>query len=436
MLYWAVPVVFAFIALPFVLVTGLFRLDGKVTAFVEPISEFCRLYASGALAVSFCIYLFFFDMKECRRIIRKYNRTAIESGALASGPFRNAPKNASYNRDNWAQHANMDSFSESSERNPFYNDGRQTSPKKVANTANAMRFQHCDASVSQRDELERQIDDTERAVREALSGSRRWKDVWPQVRATRESLREAKKMSPDDWELVQPRFQCFESLMLDVERQAGEFRQRQADVSRASANHVDQIVDRAESGRPVGSTVDNMLGPAELLADACIAAVTLGLLSTPAHEPDQRKQELLFWSQKLREAWDQLKQNKTEMRGSDKSEVYKKLLGVQADLDAAWQEWRSAKQQRRESSRAEWRTQAEEQIGVLESRIESLSRVAEQKEEHLSVLEARRDGASNDHYRERVEQWIEQETTALQSIRAKIDRLTKRLEDKRERLDQ
>jgi len=161
----------------------------------------------------------------------------------------------------------------------------------------------------------------------------------------------------------------------------------------------------------------------------------------PGPEIDETKEMLLHCSEKLREGWDLLSEHKVEMLGRHKKEAFDALSDAQTKLNAAWERWREAKDRAWEAFREQKREKREAfedrvraNIEKLQERLDKLSGVLHHKESHLDELRDKQASAWSDDFRDRVEGWIDEEESAIQDIRAKIDQIEEWLEEERSKL--
>jgi hypothetical protein len=215
--------------------------------------------------------------------------------------------------------------------------------------------------------------------------------------------------------------------------------------ARKSGQYKDEIVSKAHSARPLSewenSIADMFIAPIRVVVEA----VTLGLLS---QQVDERKEELQACSKNMKAAWDLLEKYKDGMLGKDKHEAFTTLREVQNSLDSAWEAWKRSNQQLYESKheayqarkqaglerRAAFEDRVNANIGKLEDRLQRLRDVLDHKEGHLDELRNQRDMAWSDSFRDRVEGWINEEETAIDDIRRKIDEIESWIEEEKTKL--
>lgn len=122
------------------------------------------------------------------------------------------------------------------------------------------------------------------------------------------------------------------------------------------------------------------------------------------------------------------------MLGRDKKEAFEALKQAQELLDAAWDRWKSARQDTWEARREAWEERVQRNITNLKERLERLYGVLAHKEAHLEELQEKRDSAWSDDFRERVEGWVDEEEENIRSISEKIENIETWLEEERSKI--
>jgi len=218
------------------------------------------------------------------------------------------------------------------------------------------------------------------------------------------------------------------------ERQAEERKEweRKAESSTQLRN---RILRQGEHGRPPNAfesgIADMILGPITALAELYVDLITLGQLRV---QIDEKKEELKHYSDELRKAWNLFNDNKDDMLGKDKQEVFKTLREIQDQLEAAWDEWKKSNGRYHEAQQSSFRERIHSSIEKLESRLENLYGILAKRESHLSKLEEKRDTAWNDDFRERVEGWIDEEESRIRDIKNQIDQVEGWRDEQRSKL--
>ncbi len=281
-------------------------------------------------------------------------------------------------------------------------------------------------SVRQTEEIFERLDKLESDIENAKDGQLSWQEVWGSIKELGILFKETRFTSKVDRETAQKNFNNLVNAVKELQEQV---KQEKEERARVSAERKDEILECAESGKPPFMSNDEVL-----------SILTLGISEMISNfvqageELDEKKEQLQYWSEKVREAWELFKDHKEELLGRDKQEIFNKLREMQEELDQAWEEWKSSKQQYHDAKREAWEERVRENIEKLETRLEKLNEVLAHKEEHLTELEQKRDDAWNDDFRERVEGWIEEEERAIEEIKEKIDQIERWLEEERDKL--
>ena len=256
-----------------------------------------------------------------------------------------------------------------------------------------------------------------------LQGSK-WssQEAWEQVKITQAAFDETRFPTLQE---RQDAWRKFQELIRRIrERQANE-----------SGRLKDEIVRLADLATPKEWWIETLLtlGLAELLR--------IAFDSLPG--PDIVKSDLQNCSRNLKKAKEFYRENKREVLNQDRLVALEALKNCQDKLDSAWSEYKQGmrrayelrQEERRDKIRANIKKNREkverlenalsrkhENLEKNRRRAERLERLIERKNEHLDQLYDRLGSAWTDSYRERVEEWIEEQKTTIEEITEKLER--------------
>ncbi len=233
-------------------------------------------------------------------------------------------------------------------------------------------------------------------------------------------------------------------------RERGEKRRRESQRTREewsqkgeiSEKHKVEIISHAQAGRPPSGLEEMLAGTVLLPFEVVTKAVTLGHGSILPEHRDQ----LRYWSQRIREAWDLFKDYKEEMLGRDRKETFEKLKEEQAACDSAWERLREARgearearerareakergRQARERERELGRRRHEEWRARMEARIDRLNSVIEGGEAYIARLRAEIEDLEDKIRNAWNEQWADRAQERVEEKEEKIREAEKRNRD-------
>lgn len=297
-------------------------------------------------------------------------------------------------------------------------------------------------------EIEALLNSLETLVDEAERERGKWKDVWGKIKSVGQAFKESRFPTAQDRQAAWDRFQ---SIIANVKACQERARKKFEERVRESKYHLEQILSYAERATPSSE-----------LADALLAICTGGLsvlikagLDAILGPFDDRKFELQKCRETMKEGWAYLSQNKGQMFGRDKQEAFEALRKASKALHEAWDRWKSARREAIEQYHAEkhaawkarqakretwiakkeaWEERMRENISKLEDRLDRLESVLERRQSNLSKLKDMRDSAWSDSYRDRVEEWIDDENDRINDIERKIDQIKKWISDMKAKL--
>lgn len=286
-------------------------------------------------------------------------------------------------------------------------------------------------------EIEALLDSLETLVDEAEGKRGKWKDVWGEIKSVGQAFKGSMFPTAQDRQAAWNRFQSIVARVKACQERA----RQEIDLRvRESEHHLEQIHSYAWKATPSSESADAIIaiatGGLSVFVKAGIEAI-LGPF-------DERKLELQKCSEVMKEGWTYLSQNKSQMFGNDKQEAFEALKKASEALHEAWDKWKSARREAIEQYHAEkqaawearqakreawiakkeaWEERMRENISKLEDRLDRLESALEGRQSNLSKLEDMRDSAWSDSYRDRVEEWIDEENDRISDIERKIDQI-------------
>lgn len=281
------------------------------------------------------------------------------------------------------------------------------------------------------------LDSLESLIHEAGRDSRKWKDVWSKIRSTGQAFKGSKFPSPRERQLAWNRFQ---SLVKSVKESQQRAREEFAARERESEYHLREIQNLASGATP-SSDLDELI---VAIFTGGLSIILSELIETILGPIDERKAELISCSGSLKEGWAYLTRYKGQMLRKDKDEAFQTLTHASKTLDTAWGDWKRAKNIAFERCRAEqqaaweqrqrdrkerlarreaWEERMKENRSKLQDQLGRLEGVLKHKKRHLLELEAKRDSARSDDFRNRVKGWIDEESDRIRDIESRIDQL-------------
>ena len=276
-------------------------------------------------------------------------------------------------------------------------------------------------------EIESLLDALDSLARDAEAKNATWRDVWTEIRNIGHAFKGSRFPTPEDRQAAWKRFQ---SIVARVKVSQERARQVVDQMVSESERHLERLRSYALRATPSSESADAILaiatGGLSILIKAGLDAI-LGPF-------DERKLELQRCSQALKEGWEYLSDNKRNMLGKHKQEAFGALSRASDALGAAWDTWKTGRQQAvehyrsqkraaweaRQAKRESWETRMRENISKLEDRLDRLESALDHRRSHLSKLEDMRDSARSDSYRDRVDSWIEEEQERIGEIESKI----------------
>ena len=258
-----------------------------------------------------------------------------------------------------------------------------------------------------------------------------WKAIWGQIRTTGQSFKGSRFPSKDEHHAAWDRFQGLVEQAKDAQKES----QREWENKKAHSSELkDQIIRLAAQAHPFD------VGLANVIVGLATGGISFALDAIMGPF-DEQKEMLISCSNKLKEGFTVLSQNKEHMLGYDKALAYEALHTAQEKLDHAWDNYKTARQQawdeyqeERSAKHDAFVNRVQANIDNLEERREKLQGVLAHKERHLEDLYDKLADARGDDYRDRISVWIEEERDSISDIRDKLSDIEAWIEEHREKL--
>jgi len=258
-----------------------------------------------------------------------------------------------------------------------------------------------------------------------------WKAIWNQIRITGQSFKGARFPTKEEHEGAWDKFQ---KLVSNVKAQQAQDQKGWEKKKDESERLRDMIVSRARAAQPYDS------GLADVILTIATGGVNL-LLDAIMGPFDEEKQMLQSCSERLKEGWALLHDNKEKMLGRDKGIAFEALNETKEALDRRWDRYKRERQRawdeyqrERSEKRHNWEHKIEANISALEVRREKLNAVLAHKERHLDELHDKLSDARSDDFRSRVSGWISEEESSISEIREKLRNIEDWIYENRDKL--
>jgi hypothetical protein len=298
-------------------------------------------------------------------------------------------------------------------------------------------------------DLDRLLGDLQRSVETDRPQRGYWKELWSLVGEIRTGLRETRYPTAEDRTEARQRLDRLVSeakTRSDREKQDRETREKAWEEKKETSQRaLGRVQSKVAGATPVGE-LERMVGTlvlGPLLALESMLRSVLGL-----EQLDEVYEDLKSCSATLKQAWQIFNDSKADLLPGDKADAYRQLNEAQERLNAAWDAWRAAKgrahderrRQHEERQRAWDERQRDRNLRIqaniekLEGKIEKAEDALERRRAHLSKLEDDYSSAWNDGFKDRCQQWINEEQDRIRDIEASIDRLREWLREERTKL--
>ena len=291
-------------------------------------------------------------------------------------------------------------------------------------------------------DLDQMIEDLRRTVGNNSPQKGYWKGLWSLVGDVKSGFREVRYPTPDQRQAAWRRLEE----LIEQARERSEHERHERDKKQKA---WEEKVARSEQARGRVSSKVGASAPVTEL-ERMIATVVLAPLILLENilrdvlgleQLDEIHEDLKRCSAALKEAWQFFNESKGVLLPADKHSAYEELNKAQDRLNAAWDRWKEAKNRAHEERRRAWqarqddrRQRIEANIDKLEANLNKAENALERSHAHLSKLESDYQSAWSDGFRERCQEWIDEEETRIRDIEASIDKMRGWLEEERSKL--
>jgi len=245
-------------------------------------------------------------------------------------------------------------------------------------------------------ELERLISELEGTVQETSPQKGYWKQWWDTVREIGAAFKGTRFPARSDKDAAWQRFQ---SLVEQAKLRGAEAKERMKERERQFQERKDQserarrgIEGQAASARP-DSGIDRVLGRILLLPAIMERLLEVATGNEAKSELEEMHEDLKRCSQQLKDAWQTFSASKDAMLPADKAEAYRTLKNAQERLDLAWDRWKSAKTEHRESQRRAWEERQRERQERQQQREMKHEQFVDRVRANIQKLEGKLDRA-------------------------------------------
>ena len=299
------------------------------------------------------------------------------------------------------------------------------------------------------DELDKLLDSLADAVANEDPQKGYWRELWGLVSRIRAGIKETRYPTAEE---KHGAIERLNELVEAAERRSQEEKQRRAERQReweqrtARSDRARQEIEKKVAGTRPTTDLERMIASVILallnLLEAALRSV-LGL-----EQLDEIHEDLKICSANMKNAWGLFSESKHDLLPGDKNELYRQLKDAQERLNAAWDRWKSAKNQAYEERRRAWEARQREHdekhrsfvarveanIEKLEAKIAKAEDALERQRDHLSDLQDKYREAWSDDFRERCGDWIEEAEERIRSIENSIHQWREWLEQEHDKL--
>jgi hypothetical protein len=291
------------------------------------------------------------------------------------------------------------------------------------------------------EDLGQLIGQIESAVTYYEDGSIEWREIWDAIKHTGSSFNGTRFPSREKREAEWQRFQIAVGNVKQL--QSAEF-DRKKQFRGNSESHYYRIKNMIDHAMP-----DNGLGQVFLtLATGGLNLIGKAALDAIFGKLDEELEELKRCSRRLGEAGAYFKEHKHEMLGRHKHGIHEALGHAREKLDKYWDDYKSRRQQAHDSRQMAWQERQREfeerrdrwrsnQEDFLDKLLGSRSRLEEalsHKLENRDKLNDMQSNAKGDDFRSRVDDWVDENEAAIDSIREKISNVEEKITEVRDKL--
>ncbi len=292
-------------------------------------------------------------------------------------------------------------------------------------------------------ELDRMIDALQACVEDDAPQKGYWKGLWSLVGDVKAGFKGVRYPRLEDRQAAWQRL----NELID---QARERSAREKEEREKRQRAWQEKVERSERAR---GSLESKLGGTRPVTDLerMIASVVLGPLTLLENalrsvmgleQLDEVHEDLKNCSAAMKEAWAFFGESKDVMLPADRHAAYEALNKAQDRLNDAWARWKEAKNRFHEERRRQWqerqenrRARIEANIEKLEGKLDKAENALEKAKAHLSKLESDYESAWSDKFKERCQEWMDEEESRIRDIEESIDRMRGWLEEERSKLN-
>lgn len=143
-----------------------------------------------------------------------------------------------------------------------------------------------------------------------------------------------------------------------------------------------------------------------------------------------KEAELKLRNEELKKVWAFFNSEKNNLLRPDKDKAFYALKEAQSRLDEAWAVYKGTRKkatddhyEAKRRKHENWRNSVEANLKNNQQKIEKMEGALERKRQHLDELYERLEDARSDSYRERVEGWIEEDSSSIKDIEEQLERV-------------
>ncbi len=268
-------------------------------------------------------------------------------------------------------------------------------------------------------------------------GATNWKAVWDDIRTISASFKTVRYPTREERQGAWDRKQS----LIDQIRvlQDSEYARRRQ-FSATSEKHRSTIESLADAGKPDSGFGDIALA----MATGGLSLIGKRIMDDIFGETDEIKEELDRRSLALNEAGWYLRDHKGEMKRADKDAAFQYIASIRESLNDDWSKWKQAKsaaheerqrqweyrQRERSDKRERWLNSQHDFIELLESKIERLEPILENKRNNLDKLHDMQSTARGD-FSDTVDGWIDECQASISDLESKIDAAQEKIREVR-----
>jgi len=299
-----------------------------------------------------------------------------------------------------------------------------------------------DSAAVDYSELDRMIDALQAAVQNDSPQKGYWKGLWSLVGEIKGGFKGVRYPTLDERQAAWTRLnELIDQARVRSEHEKEEREKRQQaweEKVQRSERARERLESKLGGTRPI-TDLERMIAATVLLPLTMLENVLRAVLGL--EQLDEVHEDLKSCSAAMKEAWAFFTENKDVMLPADKHAAYEALNRAQDRLNDAWARWKDAKNRYHEERRRLWqerqedrRTRIETNIEKLEGKLDKAENALERARAHLAKLENDYDSAWSEGFKERCQEWIDEETNRIRDIEESIDRLRGWIDEERAKL--